>query len=979
MKGFKTVFRSCLMLLFMSVVSQLTAQDSCTYRLRLYDRFGDGWDDSQLYIKLGSNAEQAFTHEGASALESDSIRLFNIKVKVGDTIVVRYEPQGTYQNEIKYALYNNAGETLVSAGINPTVGVSYRGSVKCIACGAPLDLTVASVRSFTTTINWNPSQIGVRPTYRIEWNETNFTPGKSLNAGTTTDTFAILPGLKEITKYFVYVRTTCSSATDTSKWVGPVSFTTDTATNVGISDIITPISRCDLGVDSVRVKIKNYAGGPISLIPFKYSVNGVNAPVAIPTDGFYTGVISKDSTATFAFKATSDFTAPGEYNIVAWTELEGDKNPKNDTFKLTVVRPRVISDLPYQQGFESGKDTWQVVDKLGKSTWELATPRYRYINSAGGGSKSWTTAADTSYRNGDTSYLVSPCFDFSSAGADPRINFSLNYFTERNFDGAWLESSIDGGTTWSKVGRRNSGINWYNDTLSRQSFDVWTGTDRIGWHVAQNILSGFRGQPQCRLRFAFRSDNNNNINFDGIGIDNIVVSSVVEVDMATDSIGKVDISDCGSPTDTAVLKIFNLSSTQESNYKLSFQVDNNTPVTETVVLAIPPGQSALYKFKTTFNSVLASGSHTLKAWVNHDDDDVRINDTVTTIFTISPAQKGNIVYNFDDGVPPQYWTADRATISKGRHGNLAANGFLFANIFSDTVDIDGEIIITPNAQLFDVVTSKFGAVRADDSLKYDYRFVGEDAPYVGYSLVNKDTLRVYAVVDCGSNWIEIDRVTATNHVVTDKYQTRSISLKQFAGKNVKIRFQVKSDISDFVGYFFDLDNVNFKSVCPTDFALSATVKRADRNQSNGQIVVKPTRGLAPFTYKWSNNATVDSIANLAVGEYTVTVADANGCTEVRTFKVDFVSSTFEPSSAISQFTLSPNPTTGDALLNVEFRKVLDARVDVMNVMGQLINTQYSRQTDNAQFELDLSNRPAGIYLIRITADNKTHTTRLVKQ
>ena len=118
---------------------------------------------------------------------------------------------------------------------------------------------------------------------------------------------------------------------------------------------------------------------------------------------------------------------------------------------------------------------------------------------------------------------------------------------------------------------------------------------------------------------------------------------------------------------------------------------------------------------------------------------------------------------------------------------------------------------------------------------------------------------------------------------------------------------------------------------------------------------------------------------MAIGDYTVTVTDANGCTDVQTFKIDFVSTTFEATSAISKVTLSPNPTSGNALLDVEFRKVLDARVQVYNMMGQLISEQRSRQTDKAQFELDLSNHPAGIYLIRITADNKTYTARLVKQ
>ena len=980
MKSFESTFKGLIMLLFLSIAAQLTAQDSCVYRLRLYDRYGDGWDDSQLYIKLGNNAERAFTHDGASGVESDSIRLYDLKVKNGDTLVVRYDPQGSYQGEIKFTLFNNAGDAILTQGLNPQSGVILRSSIKCVSCGIPLNLTVASVRTFTTTIKWNPSVVGFQPTYRIEWGETNFTPGTGRNVGNTTDTFAILPGLKEITRYFVYVRTTCGGTPgDTSKWVGPVTFITDTATNVGISAIISPVGRCDLGVDSVRVKIKNFGGAPASLIPFKYSVNGINAPVQMPQDGLYTGVISKDSTATIAFKATTDFSAPGEYNIAAWTELEGDKNIKNDTFKITVVRPRLIAQFPYQQDFEAGKDTWQKVDSLGRSTWEWATPRYRFIQGAASGTKAWTTAADTSYRNADTSYLLSPCFDFSSFTTDPRINFALNFYTEPRFDGAWLEGSIDGGNTWTKIGRRSTGINWYNDTLSRQDFELWTGINRPGWHIAQNTLTGMRGQAKSRLRFVFRSDNSTNINFDGIAIDNIVISAAA-TDLALDSIGRVDLSDCGNLTDTVSLRIYNLGTTAQSSYSVGFRVDNGTPITEVVTnFNIPPGQSAIYKFKSPLNSLVAAGTHTLKAWVNLTSDAIRVNDTATTTFFITPAIKGNTVFNFDDLVPPQYWTGIRAGLGRGRHGNPATNGYLFANIYADTAVVDGDTIITPNAQLFDVNTNKFGPIRADDSLKYDYRFVNEDDPFGGYDLITKDTLKVLVSVDCNPNMVLIDMITRQNHTPTGLYRSRSLSLKQFVGKTIKIKFQLTSAIDTFVGYFIDIDNINFKSVCPTSFAVQSTVKKSDRGQANGQIKVKPTSGAAPFMYKWSNNATVDSIGNLAIGDYSVTITDANGCTDVLTFRIDFVSSVFDASSAIARVTLSPNPTTGAVLLDVEFRKVLDARVQVFNMMGQLITEMQSKHVDKARFDLDVSDRPAGVYLVRIIADNKIHTTRLIKQ
>lgn len=54
------------------------------------------------------------------------------------------------------------------------------------------------------------------------------------------------------------------------------------------------------------------------------------------------------------------------------------------------------------------------------------------------------------------------------------------------------------------------------------------------------------------------------------------------------------------------------------------------------------------------------------------------------------------------------------------------------------------------------------------------------------------------------------------------------------------------------------------------------------SQQIGAITTLVTGGTAPYTYKWSNNATTPNLANLPAGSYTVTVTDANGCTSTGT-------------------------------------------------------------------------------------------------
>ncbi|MEQ9188495.1 MAG: LamG-like jellyroll fold domain-containing protein [Cryomorphaceae bacterium] len=49
--------------------------------------------------------------------------------------------------------------------------------------------------------------------------------------------------------------------------------------------------------------------------------------------------------------------------------------------------------------------------------------------------------------------------------------------------------------------------------------------------------------------------------------------------------------------------------------------------------------------------------------------------------------------------------------------------------------------------------------------------------------------------------------------------------------------------------------------------------------SNGIAAVTPSGGTPPYSFLWSNNSSTDTIDSLPTGTYTVTITDANGCTD----------------------------------------------------------------------------------------------------
>lgn len=70
--------------------------------------------------------------------------------------------------------------------------------------------------------------------------------------------------------------------------------------------------------------------------------------------------------------------------------------------------------------------------------------------------------------------------------------------------------------------------------------------------------------------------------------------------------------------------------------------------------------------------------------------------------------------------------------------------------------------------------------------------------------------------------------------------------------------------------------------------------------NTGTATVSAVGGVAPYTYSWSNGLQTTTITDLAPGDYSVTVTDANGCTAVTSVNVG------QSSSSNLSFTMSTN-------------------------------------------------------------------------
>jgi len=161
-----------------------------------------------------------------------------------------------------------------------------------------------------------------------------------------------------------------------------------------------------------------------------------------------------------------------------------------------------------------------------------------------------------------------------------------------------------------------------------------------------------------------------------------------------------------------------------------------------------------------------------------------------------------------------------------------------------------------------------------------------------------------------------------------------------------------------------------------DLDLSATVTPTAIGQSDGEATVEAGAGVAPFTYLWSTGDTTQTVENLVIGAYAVTVTDAAGCTAA--LNINIGNSGTADIIGLTQFALQPNPTDGPAYVTATFETPVDVRLELLNLLGQRIWISQVEKVAKLTQDLDLSMVANGIYLVRLTVGGQSLTKKLVK-
>lgn len=129
-------------------------------------------------------------------------------------------------------------------------------------------------------------------------------------------------------------------------------------------------------------------------------------------------------------------------------------------------------------------------------------------------------------------------------------------------------------------------------------------------------------------------------------------------------------------------------------------------------------------------------------------------------------------------------------------------------------------------------------------------------------------------------------------------------------------------------------------------------------ENTGSASVNVSGGIPPYTYAWSSGGGNSSVEDLEEGSYTVTVTDALGCTGTAEFAIDI----------IDDFSISVIPR--DVLCFGD-----NSGSILVNATGG--SQPYSYQWSNGANTAEITNLPAGIYIVTVTEANDCKITEQI--
>jgi len=147
---------------------------------------------------------------------------------------------------------------------------------------------------------------------------------------------------------------------------------------------------------------------------------------------------------------------------------------------------------------------------------------------------------------------------------------------------------------------------------------------------------------------------------------------------------------------------------------------------------------------------------------------------------------------------------------------------------------------------------------------------------------------------------------------------------------------------------------------------------------NDSLILVAGGGTMPYIFEWAGDeiALDSSLTDLNNGDYSVTVTDANGCTDALMFTIDVISGVNNLEEEIENLQVYPNPANQYFDINVTFNEVQTGTVFIMNKVGQQV-WQRPFSTKNIDLEVAVTDWSSGVYYMLIQTSKGIRTEEII--
>lgn len=246
----------------------------------------------------------------------------------------------------------------MNSGRKDVVGVfqiapNFNNDVGVVSIDSPETGTLSNSETVTVTIfNYGQNNASNFPvTFQVDGGAViseTFT-GTIASAATAQYTFTATANMGTVGQtYSITSETNLAGDEDTTNDARTKSVTYLQPNDLGVSAITSPVSGTDLtATEDIVVTITNFGGEPKSNFDVSYNLDGTVVTESVA------GPLAGNTSTSYTFNQTGDFSALGSYSLSAYTSLPGDSDPSNDATSVTIIKQNCqpTGDCSFGDGF----------------------------------------------------------------------------------------------------------------------------------------------------------------------------------------------------------------------------------------------------------------------------------------------------------------------------------------------------------------------------------------------------------------------------------------------------------------------------------------------------------------------------------------------------------------------------------------------------------------------------------------------------